>query len=289
MLQTTRKPDVQYHGSPDTTGSCLRSLVRLVEIGHCVESARLLTCVNRHAFLLEIGDPSPICIKSGFTSGYPGEGSAGLALALQLLQRHRLEVEECAVSASLLGRLNESRLTDADLSAIREAKLRRPTRIYDYMRDGMRGRGYWIDALRSYESLVIPWPILDERLFDLALEFEYDPDTTVFRAFRKLEDALKSRCSMPLEAHGARVFKLAFRGSGSLLEWPNMHHTEAEGRAQMFEGAYSAFRNARAHREDDQDQRKAYREFLVVNELFLLEAEAVQRGSHDPLESSRQS
>lgn len=275
MLQLARQPDVQYHGSEATTESCLVALVRLVELGGAVESARLISCTGRHAFFLYIGDPSPACIKSGFTSGYSGEGPAGLALALRLLQRHGVEVEECEVSAALLKRLNGCRLTEADLAAMRDAEPRRPTRIYDYMHEGMRGRGRWVDALRRHEPLVIPWAILDERLFDLALELERDPDTVVFRAFRRLEDLLKRRCGMSTDVYGARVFRRAFRGDAPFLQWPGLHHREAEGRAQMFEGAFSAFRNARAHRESELDYRRAYREFLVVNELFLLEAEAV--------------
>jgi hypothetical protein len=38
-----------------------------------------------------------------------------------------------------------------------------------------------------------------------------------------------------------------------------------------------AFRNRRAHRETDTNLRSAVREFLLINELFLLEAESVQR------------
>lgn len=188
-------------------------------------------------------------------------------------------MEEYEVNATVLKRLNGCRLTEADLSAIREAEPRRPTHIYDYMHEGMQGRGRWVDALQRHEPLVIPWAILDERLFDLALGLERDPDTVVFRAFRRLEDLLKRRCGMPADVHGARVFRRAFRGDAPFLQWLELHHGEAEGRAQMFESAFSAFRNARAHRESEPDYRRAYREFLVVNELFLLEAEAVVRGS----------
>ena len=36
-----------------------------------------------------------------------------------------------------------------------------------------------------------------------------------------------------------------------------------------------AFRNARAHREKDENLMHQYREFLLINELYLLEAEAI--------------
>ncbi|WP_185821217.1 TIGR02391 family protein [Xanthomonas sp. GW] len=280
MLQTSNNPDIQYHGSANTTQSCLKAIIRLVEAGG-VRLARILTCTNRHAFYLEFSDPSPACIKSGFASGYSGEGSAGLALAIRLLQRHRIDVEECDVSFGLMARLDRCSLTHSDIEAIRESTLRRPTRVYDYANDGMAGRGKWEDALRSRQPMVIPWAILDGRLIELALDMESDPDMAVFRAFRDLEEIVKQRCSLAIELHGLSVFKRAFRGGGSILEWRGMHQAEADGRAQLFEGAYSAFRNARAHRGGNHDLRNALREFLVANELFLLEAEAVPRASVD--------
>jgi hypothetical protein len=42
----------------------------------------------------------------------------------------------------------------------------------------------------------------------------------------------------------------------------------------MFEAAFKAYRNPRAHREKVGDESRAYREFYMANELFLLEAEA---------------
>ncbi|WP_311240606.1 MULTISPECIES: TIGR02391 family protein [unclassified Xanthomonas] len=135
--------------------------------------------------------------------------------------------------------------------------------------------------MRYEQPFLIPWSMLDGRLIELALDLESDPDMVVFRAFRNLEDIVKQRCSMALETHGLNVFKRAFRGSGAFLEWRGVHHAEADGRAQLFEGAYSAFRNARAHRGDNNDPINALREFLVVNELFLLEAEALPRVSAD--------
>ena len=41
-----------------------------------------------------------------------------------------------------------------------------------------------------------------------------------------------------------------------------------------FTGSYMAFRNARAHREKDENLVHQYREFLLINELYLLESEA---------------
>lgn len=279
LFQSEDGEDFQYHGSPRTTQSCLDALVRqITEPGH-VGLAVLLTCDHDHAFYLETQDPTPVLIKSGFTSGYPGEGPAGLAIALHFLLRHRIEVEEVIITPAMMARLNSSKLTAGDVSKVRSDRRILPTRIYDYMNDGLqgRGRGRPIDQMRRQNPLVVPWAVLDDRLVDFALEFHLEPDMTVLKAFRRLEALVKERCAMSAESHGVKVFQQAFRGAGAVLEWKGLPFAEVEGRAKLFEGAYSAFRNARAHRDEAVDKVRAYREFLLVNELFLLEAEATSK------------
>ena len=56
-----------------------------------------------------IGDQA--AVKSGFASGYGGEGPAALSYALQLLEAHGVELEEVEVSADLIERLDDSALT----------------------------------------------------------------------------------------------------------------------------------------------------------------------------------
>lgn len=54
---------------------------------------------------------------------------------------------------------------------------------------------------------------------------------------------------------------------------------EIKGRANLFTGTYMAFRNARAHRESTENYAQMFREFLLVNELYLLESEAIERST----------
>ena len=279
LFQSEDGEDFQYHGSPRTTQSCLDALMRQITEPDHIDLAVLLTCGHDHAFYLATQDPTPVLIKSGFTSGYPGEGPAGLAIALHLLLRHRIEVEEVIITPAMMARLNNSKLTARDMSKLREDRRVLPTRIYDYMNDGLRGRGRPTDQMRRQNPLVVPWAILDDRLVDFALEFDQEPDMTVLKAFRRLEALVKERCEMSAESHGVKVFQQAFRGAGAILEWKGLPFAEAEGRAKLFEGAYSAFRNARAHRDEAVDKVRAYREFLLINELFLLESETTERFS----------
>lgn len=267
--------EVQYHGSRGMTQSTLGAIARLLSSHNFVNRAVLLSHQSSHGFYLDVRDPEPICIRSGFTSGYQGEGPAGLATALHLFDRFRVDVEEIIVSGGLLTRLNEGRLTTADINFIIDANPIRPIRTDSYKFEGLAGRGRAEDRMRDQFAPVIPWFSLDDRLCDLALVLPSDPDKAVFEAFRRLESHVKRRCKLPIGISGVEVFKKAFRGSGALLTWRDVACSEIEGRAQMFEAAFMAYRNPRAHREAIGDEKRAYREFYVANELFLLEAEAV--------------
>lgn len=265
---------VQYHGSHFTTQSCLDALSRLLASRVDIRQARLLSHEGRHGFYLEVEEPEPIFIRCGFTSGYGGEGPAGLAIALHMLQRFGVETEESDVSAKLLERLDAGSLTWKDLQLLETSRVIRPIRLHEYMHQGLSGRGHPTKAIRRQFTRVIPWSLLDERLVDLALQLESEPDKAVFAGFRRLESQVKARCGMPSNANGVKVFNNAFRGTGAHLIWPGITSTEIEGRAQLFEGAFRSIRNPRAHGEVGDELDRAYREFYLLNELFLLESEA---------------
>jgi hypothetical protein len=235
----------------------------------------LLTHDELHGFYLDVEEPEPIFIRCGFASGYDGEGPAGLAIALHLLDRYRVDVEETELPADLLARLDAGALTAGDMQRIEAGNVVRPIRISDYMHDGLACRGSAANAMRKQFSRLIPWSQLDERLTDLALQLESEPDKAVFTGFRRLEAEVKTRCALASSIHGVQVFRSAFRGSGALLSWPGLTNSEVEGRAQLFEGAFLSIRNPRAHGEVGGGADRAYREFYVLNELFLLEREAV--------------
>lgn len=264
----------QYHGSHRTTQSCLDALARLLASSILIRRAYLLTNGDRHGFYIDVEDPEPIFIRCGFASGYGGEGPAGLAIALHLLERFKVETEEIEVSAGMLRRLDAGELGSADLQAIEAGRIVRPVRLYDYMHEGLRGRQSPAASIRKQFTPVVPWSTLDERLVEIALQLEQSPDRVVFEAFRTLELQVRTRCGMAPNVHGVQVFKKAFRGSGAILSWPGLPASEVEGRAQLFEAAFMAYRNPRAHSEVSGGVERAFREFYVVNELFLLEGEA---------------
>ena len=60
-----------------------------------------------------------------------------------------------------------------------------------------------------------------------------------------------------------------------------MDKSEKVGRINLFTGTYMAYRNARAHKENPKTELLA--EFLLLNQLYLLESEAEEA---QPLTSS---
>lgn len=273
----SKKLLAQYHGSSLSTQSCLDALARVLAADVAIARALLLTHGDRHGFYLEVEEPEPIFIRCGFASGYGGEGPAGLAIALHLLRRFQIDVDEVAVEHGLLQRLDEGNLRRADLEGIVQARVIRPMRTYGYMHAGLEGRETAEQLMRRQFPPSIPWWTLDDRLTDLALDASTNPDRAVFEAYRLLEQLVKLRCGIHMDVSGVAVLRKAFRGPGSLLTWTSVSNGEAEGRAQFFEAAFLAHRNPRAHREVEGGVARAFREFAIANELFVLESEAVAR------------
>lgn len=75
----------------------------------------MLTSEQSHAFILKDATENYYIIRAGFTSGYLGEGPKGLAKALSVLEKHRIETEEILILTKLLNKLNSSSLSDQDI------------------------------------------------------------------------------------------------------------------------------------------------------------------------------
>lgn len=269
-----QEDEVQYVGVAGISVRCFDAIRRVLQFGDRIVEAKLLTCDDRHAFVLRLENDECIAVKWGFTSGYPGEGPRVLSEALALLDSHGCQIEEIDVRSSLFDRLNASRMRSADLEAIAQSQPRRPIRWYDYLyaehRDSRNRHHLW----RAFPP-VVPFGIVDARLQDAARELFASPDNALLTAFRRLEDTVRTR--IVSDKHGYELFKLAFMGTGSRLIWPEIGQGEADARANLFVNAYSAYRNPRAHRELAHTTQQVLAEFLLINHLFLLETDAVNR------------
>lgn len=272
MIGRNRLAGIQYAGLPGISEACVQAIQRMLQYNDHIVSAKVLTNDHDHCLLLVVDEYDKVAVKSGFASGYGGEGPRALARALQLLLDHGVEIEEVEVEHAVLDRLDASGLTEQDLEAIDACKTVRPTRIYDYIYDtsgSVKSLGlHW-----NRFPAVLPFAIIDKRMADLAIRFFEEPNDTLLQGFRRLEDTVRQRTES--QEHGAKLFSQAFQGEGAKLTWQDVQPSELVGRVNLFTGAYMAHRNPRAHREMREDTNALLSEFLLLNHLFTLEANAV--------------
>lgn len=133
MIFCRRLVEVQYVGVADRTQSCLDAVRRFVQFRDWLSSATLLTCHDRHGFLLQHEIEGLIAVRAGLTSGYRGEGPRALSRAITLLQHHRIDLDEVEVGHQFLRRLDEGKLTSRDIAQIQAMPRIRPMRLFDYV------------------------------------------------------------------------------------------------------------------------------------------------------------
>lgn len=281
-IEISKLAELEYHGSSGITQHCLDAIARLIQFGDRIEKASLLSgpadqynC-RTHAFILTINYGELVVIGSGFSSGYGGEGPKGLSKALQLLIRHETDIDEHEINQKVLERLEHRCLLISDIELIESSIAVRPNRYYDYI---------WFDKEHSKDVFedkhlnllfppVIPLAIIDTRILDLALSFEEQPDLSLLSGYRRLEGLIREKHEELKGLSPAKLFSKAYQGENSILEWTDIDKPESEGRASLFIGIFKSYRNKRSHHEQSDDLASALREFLLLNELFILEAQA---------------
>jgi hypothetical protein len=266
-----RLAGIEYSGIAGASQECQNAVVRLLQFGDSITHARILSSNNNHCLLLTINAGDLVAIKSGFTSGYGGEGPRRFSYVLQLLEASDVEIDEYQVDGALLERLDACGLTVSDVQRLDAAKPVRPSRWHDYVFDkdfdAARDGRLW----REFPH-VIPFAIIDSRIADLALSFWKGPDDRLLKGYRRLEDIVRERTGIP--EHGAKLFSQALGGLSPRLEWKDIDETERSGRLNLFTGTYMAHRNPRAHRELKPHPGVQLAEFLLLNHLYCLEREA---------------
>jgi hypothetical protein len=260
---------IEYHGIAGSSADCETAVLRLLMIGPKLVRALIVTAGTHHGLLVFNEFNDPIAIKSGFASGYGGAGPTALSRIVQFLWKHGVDLEEVEVDTAMLERLDQSGLTAADLEAIEQANRVQPSRWgNDYILEGENDAAH-DRTLWATMPMVMPLAILDPRLIDLALTFEGDPDACLTKAYRQLEDTVRARTG--LKDSGAKLFSRAFQVETAPLTWDVPDPAEVQGRANLFAAVFMAYRNPRAHRVA---HRNDLAEFLLLNQLYVLEAEA---------------
>jgi hypothetical protein len=264
---------MEYAGIAGSSKDCQDAVLRLIQFETPITHCAILTAENDHCLLLRINEGDEIAIKSGFASGYGGEGPRTFSYVLKVLEMHGTNIQEFDVDAALIERLDSSSMTQADVDAIAAMKPVRPSRWRDYLDDRKERRERQGTLWQEGFPIVIPFAIIDPRLADLALDFWNGPDARLLDGYRRLEDTLRSRTG--LTTHGAKLFSQVFHPEHGNLTWSEADEGERNGRMQLFTGTFAAHRNPRAHREQKERAALALREFLLLNHLFVLEAQAI--------------
>lgn len=257
---------IEYYGTAGITARCLRALTMAIQAGDIIEKAYLLSDFNEksgcgtHCFLLftEFGDP--IAIKSGFASGYSGEGPRGLSSALQILIRHNIDIEEYAVDRCFIQRVDSSCLTQADLDMLEAQRPVRPTRYYDFILLRDDRCSYDDNLVKSLFAKEVPYHIVDNRIMEQAINLKHNPDANLMTCYRRLEDIIRKRAGLDGES-GTKLFSQAFLSNNAPLQWSDLPDAEAKGRASLFSAVYMAYRNSRAHKENGTTPADAIRIF----------------------------
>lgn len=268
---------IQYMGESGITQTCKEAVIQLIHAGEDIKDVKILTFEeihsSAHALLLTLRYDIQVIIKDGFASGYNGEAPRGYAFVLNLLRNYTDSINEYIISKSIFERISNSSLTMKDFDYINSINPVRPARWYESVY-------FYKERERSVFSefpLTIPMALLDPRLIELALDFDKNPDSAIMGAYRKLESIVKARTDLNNESGGVKLFAKAFQGDDSILYWENLDSGESKGRASLFTSVYMAYRNKRAHQELRHDLNDDIREFMLVNQLFVLESEAVVR------------
>ncbi len=272
--------DIEYHGSAGITQGCIEALQRTLQFGDelvqviILSSQHGLSSNQKHGLFLKNSFEHSIIILPGFTSGYNGEGPRGFSYSLALLEAAGIPIDEVMLPKEMFKRLEEGALLFGDIEFFESSRPVRPKR-HSYFILEQHWKKKRDGSLWKEFKPVIPLGLIEPRLIKLARNFSDDPDNIVFQAFRLLEDTVRQR--IDTEETGKKVFSTAFHGNDSPLYWPEIEMGEKVGRANLFIGAYLAYRNPKAHKEMNEDLNDLMRQFLVINQLFFLENEAITR------------
>ena len=265
---------IEYHGMAGISSESKNAILRLIHFGDDIHKATLLTNKGTHCFLLEINIDVLVAIKSGFSSGYRGTGAWALSTALLLLHRHDVEIDEYDVSSEIIDRIDHSALTCNDIESIKASSPVRPMRWYDYIFEEKLKDEKINIMLRHEFPETIPFGIIDNRLVDLALKFNANPDHAIMCAYRRLEDIVRKKSGIEGEC-SSKLFSKVFLGENPILMWEDINASEHKGRASLFTGTFMAFRNPRSHQEEGKNQHDTLKEFLLINHLYYLESQSV--------------
>ena len=277
MFNIFNKPceKIQYLGTPYTQ-DCIEAVGFLLQTQQYFEKVLLLSYNYQYAYIIQT-NTNTYAIRSGFSTN-SGEASNGLASSLQLFSRHNIHLEEVKISNKLMKKLNQAALSNRDLVNILNAQYVRPIRLYDYIYNIYKTTNYQHSNDRYYPN-ILPFHLIDSRIFDLALKFNDDPNYSILNAYTRLEDIVKVKIN-DHNLFSNNLLKTAFitdKQRKSIYLWDVNNEKVSNALGCLFTNIFTAYRNERAHSEVDKPHSDQVREFLLINELYLLEKNALKR------------
>jgi hypothetical protein len=279
---------VNYRGSRGVTRHCIDALSNFLQETRETGIALLLSgpkdphgC-RSHALLLTLDGLVRLVIPDGFASGYGGTGPAGLSTAIALLHSRNWDINEVEVAEVLFERVCRGEASRGQLDQIIKAPKKPISHVFDYLRPELLESETMSDVWRD-APVNIPLPLIDPRIFDIAISFWGDPDSSLHKAYRRLEDLVRERTGFNgVNDHGAKLFSRALGNDKSPFVW-RVNEEDSVCYAPLFTASFSGFRNPRAHRDPGQESDiELAMEFLQLNMLFTLEAQLVKRGDARP-------
>lgn len=268
-----------------SSADCLSALAAQIErrsdlfAGVLVTGKRSgLDGVPKHLFLLVSGErdyPTYCIVRSGFTSGYGGEGPSATSRGLLLLLSVDAEIASRVVSGSLFDRIQRGDVAYDDLEGVRlrgEPGLSWSTYVQGADWDVYNAGRTWAD----WTSAHLPLPLVTPGLQELVTDFRGHPEDAVVRAFRRVESRLRERLhavtNLPPGLSGAKLINHAYSADKGILRWPDAEPGDSihNGRRDLLVGSFAIHRNPRVHHED---HKLPYEQDIVA---FLLAGEILQ-------------
>lgn len=267
--------EIQYLGTPYTQ-DCIEAIGFLLQTQKYFTKVLLLSYEAQYAYIIQTNSGT-YAIRSGFSTD-SGEACKGLASSLQLFLKHNIDLDEVNISKKIMKKLNQASLSNRDLVNILKAKYVRPIQRYEYIYSVYKTIDYQSYNDRYYTN-TLPFHLIDSRIFDLALKFNDDPNYSILTAYTRLEDIVKEKIN-DRTLFSNNLLKTAFISDKQRLSiyfWDKNNEKVSNALGCLFTNVFTAYRNERAHSEVDKSYSQQLREFLLINELYLLESEAIKR------------
>lgn len=102
---------IEYVGLAGISKECQDAVLRLLQYGDRITHVKILSSSNDHCLLLTVNVGDVVAVKSGFASGYLGDGSHTFSYVLTVLEAHGAEIDEFKVPPDVIERTDSASLS----------------------------------------------------------------------------------------------------------------------------------------------------------------------------------